>query len=200
MRPRSLTRFIATTLVAATVAAASLRADDVTNALKKAETAYESGNYSEAMSSLDYAGQLIRQKKGEAITKLLPEPLSGWSAEEPTTESAAATMFGGMITAQRQYSKEASSVIVKITTDSPLLSSFVGLLTSDTLVNAAGSKLETVNGQKAIVEFNKEEKRGEINVVVGEKLLVAVEGSDVTRQELTAYAAALDYTKLGALK
>jgi hypothetical protein len=200
MHPRSLTRFIATALVAATFAAGAVKADEVTDLLKKAESAYESGNYSEAISSLDYAGQLIRQKKGEALTKLLPDAPSGWTAEEATSEAASGSMFGGMVAVERRFTKDQAAVAVKITTDSPLLSSFLGMFTNPLLVTGSGAKLETIKGQKAVVKYDASAKSGDINIVVDGKLLVTVEGTEVTRDQLTAFANAVDYKKVSGVQ
>lgn len=200
MHPRSLTRLIATALVAATVAASAVKADEITDLLKKAGSAYESGNYSEAISNLDYAGQLIRQKKGEAMMKLLPDAQKGWTADEPSSESAGGAMFGGMVAVQRRYSKDESSASVKITTDSPVLASFIGMYTNPLLVSSSGAKLETIKGQKAVVKYDAGGKSGEINIVVANKILVTVEGSGISRDELVGYAGAVDYGKLSSMQ
>ena len=197
MHPRALTRFIASALVAATIAASAVKADEISDLLKKAGDSYESGNYSEAITSLDYAGQLIRQKKGETMMKLLPDALKGWTAEEPSSESAGGAMFGGMVAVQRRYTKENSSVTVKITSDSPMISSMISLFTNPMLVSGSGGKLETIKGQKAVVKYDANGKSGDVNVVVAGKILVTVEGSDLPRDQLTGYAAAIDYAKLG---
>ncbi len=198
MHPRALTRFIATALVAVTFSAASLKADEITDLLKKAGSDYESGNYSEAISSLDYAGQLIRQKKGEAMLKLLPEAQKGWTAEEPTSESTSGSMFGGMVAVERRYQKDDSNVTIKITSDSPMLAGMLGMFSNPMLVSGSGGKLETIKGQKAVVKYDAPNKSGDINIVVGGKILVTVEGHDVPRDALTAYAGAIDYAKLSA--
>lgn len=196
MHPRALTRFIATALVAVTFAAASLKADEITDLLKKAGTDYESGNYSEAITSLDYAGQLIRQKKGEAMLKLLPDALAGWTAEQPSSESASGAMFGGMVSVQRQYKKEDANLTIKLTSDSPMLAGMLGMFSNPMLVSGTGGKLETIKGQKAVVKYDANNKSGDINIVVGGKILVTVEGNGIPREALTAYAGSIDYAKL----
>lgn len=198
MHPRALTRFIATALVAVTFAAASLKADEITDLLKKAGSDYESGNYSEAISSLDYAGQLIRQKKGEGLLKLLPEAQKGWTAEEPTSESTSGAMFGGMVAVERRYQKDDSGVTIKITSDSPMLAGMLGMFSNPMLVSGSGGKMETIKGQKAVVKYDAPNKSGDINIVVGGKILVTIEGHDVSRDVLTGYAGAIDYAKLSA--
>jgi hypothetical protein len=182
------------------MAAANIKADEITDLLKKAGSAYESGNYSEAISNLDYAGQLIRQKKAESMVKLLPEGLKGWEAEEPTNEAAAGTLMGGMVEVSRRYTKGDASVEVKITTDSPLLSSFITMFSNPMIVSGSGAKLETIKGQRAVVKYESSGKTGEINIVIGGRMLVTVQGNDVSRDDLVAYAGALDYGKLTALQ
>ena len=68
-------------------------ADDVTDAINEALQHYKGGNYSEAMNSLNYASQLVGQKKGGNMQSFLPEPLQGWTAEDKKSESV--QMYGG---------------------------------------------------------------------------------------------------------
>jgi len=55
-------------------------ADDIVDTLNEAIKSYESGEYSVAVEDLNYALQLIQQKKSKGLEAYLPEALSGWSA------------------------------------------------------------------------------------------------------------------------
>ena len=77
----------------------------VVQTIEKALDEYKSNDFSNAASSLDYASQLIRQKKGEALSKLLPEPLTGWTADASSSRVTTASLFGGGLTAERTYTK-----------------------------------------------------------------------------------------------
>ena len=57
-------------------------ADEITDSIEEAMEYYNESNYVEAANSLDYASQLIRQKRSGKLEALLPEPLAGWSAED----------------------------------------------------------------------------------------------------------------------
>ena len=69
-------------------------ADEVTESIQEGLKQYQDGKYSEATGSLEYAAQLIRQKKSQDLVKLLPEPLSGWTADEGTSEAVGGAMLG----------------------------------------------------------------------------------------------------------
>ncbi len=47
-------------------------ADEVTSLIKDALTQYRNGDYNEATNNLDYASQLIRQKKQDQLQLFLP--------------------------------------------------------------------------------------------------------------------------------
>jgi len=73
------------------------------------------------------------------------------------------------------------------------------LVSNPAFATSSGGKLEKINGQTAIVKYEAQDKRGDINVVVGGKVLVTVEGVDVSQEDLMAYAKAVAYDKIAAL-
>jgi hypothetical protein len=173
-------------------------ADEVTDSIKEALQQYKNGEYSAAAGSLDYAAQLIRQKKGEQLQSFLPKPLTGWTARDSTSQAVGTAMFGGGISAERQYHKGSSSVTITIVTDSPLLQSMMMMFTTPMFIVSEGRKLEKIGGQKAIVKYNRSDKEGEINIVVANRFLVTVNGKKVSKKNLTDYAMGINYKKLAA--
>jgi hypothetical protein len=81
-----------------------------------------------------------------------------------------------------------------------MLQATMMLFTNPMFATADGGKLETINGQKAIVKYSAENKSGEIQVVVNNRFLVTVNGNEVAKEELTAYLSNVDIIKLAALK
>ena len=73
------------------------------------------------------------------------------------------------------------------------------LISNPMFATSNGGKLEKIKNQTAIVKYEAEGKRGDINVVVAGKVLVTVEGNEVTKDELMAYAKAVDYEKIAAM-
>jgi len=52
-------------------------ADEITDSIDEAKEYYKEGDFVEAANSLDYASQLIRQKRSGNLEAFLPEPLAG---------------------------------------------------------------------------------------------------------------------------
>lgn len=174
-----------------------LRADDVTDSVDEALKAYKDGDYATAAASLDAAAQMIRQKRAEAFTKFLPAAPSGWTAEDATSSAAGAAMFGGAVTAERQYSKGDASVTIKFLTDSPMMSAVMMMMNNPMLLNSSeNGKMERIKSQKALVKQNGDD--GEINIVVGGTMLVTITGNGVTGAEMKSFAEGIDYAKLAA--
>ncbi|MBU0768028.1 MAG: hypothetical protein KJ687_02895 [Proteobacteria bacterium] len=171
-------------------------ADEITDSIEEAVEYYKESNYVEAANSLDYASQLIRQKRSGKLEALLPEPLAGWSAEDVKSQAAGPGFLGGMISAKRMYKKDNSSVTIEIITDSPALQSMVMLFSNPAYASADGGKLTKIKNQKAIIKYNPSDKNGEINIVVEKQYLVSVKGRDINQNDLVDYASAIDYKTL----
>ncbi|MFQ5445017.1 MAG: hypothetical protein ACE5EK_10425 [Nitrospinales bacterium] len=105
-------------------------ADDVTDSIMEALQQYKKGDLASAAGNLDYAAQLIRQKKGDQLQTLLPPPLPGWKAEDANSQAIGMAMLGGAVTASRKYRKGGSKVTVSIVTDSPMLQSIMMMFTN----------------------------------------------------------------------
>jgi len=175
-------------------------ADDVTDSISEALEYYKEGAYTDAVGSLNYASQLIQQKKGEKLESMLPQPLDGWTAQEATSQAVGAAMMGGGLSAERSYSKESSTVDIKMITDSPIMQGMMMMFSNPMLAASDGGKLQKIGRQKAIVKYDAQNKSGDINVVVANRFLVTIEGSDVSEADLKAYAQAVDYDKLSDMR
>ena len=192
------TRISVAILISLGLCIASVRADEVLDTLAKAKEQYEKNEFSGAAGSLDYAAQLVRQKKSDALKLFLPKALEGWTAEEATSQAMGASFFGGGVTVSQHFNKESSSVTVEIVTDSPLLQSVMMMLTNPVMISASGAKLETISGQQAVVNFRPTEKSGDISFVVANRFLVKVSGNDVLKKDLSDYVSKIDFAKLAA--
>ena len=123
----------------------SLAAEDtVLTTIKEATRQYQAGDYSGAASNLDYASQLIRQKKSEKMKALLPEPLAGWEAKEASAQALGAAVLGGGVTVSRDYSKGPAFVSVEIVSDSPVLQSVLMMINNPVFAGAGGGNVESI--------------------------------------------------------
>jgi hypothetical protein len=173
--------------------------DEVVKSINEGTEFYNNGEYAEAVTSLNYAVQLIQQKKGDVLKGLLPEPLDGWTARDAESQSAGAAMFGGGVTAERNYSRGDSRVTIRMITDSPMMQGVMMMFSNPMFATSDGGKLERIGKQKAIVKYDEDNRSGDLQMVVNNRFLVMVEGDAVTRDELLTYAAAIDTKKLSEL-
>ena len=174
-------------------------ADDIEDSIKEALDYYKSGEYKDAVESLNYASQLIQQKKGKGLESFLPEPLKGWSAQKASSQAAGAAMFGGGITVERKYTKDSSSISISIITDSPLMQGMMMMFSNPMFAASDGGKLERIGRQKAIVKFEPNSKQGEIKIVVANRYLVLIDGREISMEDMKEYAKAIDFKKLKSL-
>ncbi len=175
-------------------------ADDVTDSIDEALANYKKGNYSEAISNLDYASQMVRQKKSTTLGDLLPQPLTGWTAQDVESQAVGGAMFGGMVSANREYTKGNSNITITVMTDSPMMQTMMMFMSNPMMATSSGMKIKKVNGQKAVVEYSAKNNKGTMHIVVANKVLVTVNGNGVDLKVIEQYAAAIDYKKLENIK
>ncbi|WP_456386383.1 hypothetical protein [Desulfolithobacter sp.] len=172
---------------------AAASGDEVVSIIKQAVHQYEQGDYAGAASNLDYAAQMIRQKKGRKIQEALPEPMAGWQAEQASAQAVGSAMFGGGVTVSRTYTRGDAEVVVSIVTDSPLMQSMMMMVNNPMFAGADGGSLQIIKGHKAIVKYDGGDQTGEVSMVVGNKFMVTVVGDGVKREDLLTYAGAIDF-------
>ena len=170
-------------------------ADEIMLSIDEAAKYYKDGRYSAALESLDYASQLMRQKRADTLETFLPEALPGWKGQDVSSESVGPAMLGGMFSAQRTYLKDTSRITVSIT-DSPAFQSIMKMF-STLMLSATGSgRLKRIKGQKANIRYDADRREGEITVMVADQCMVTVKGKNVSKDELLSYASVVDYDKL----
>lgn len=174
----------------------ALVADDVIESINEGLEAYKEGALKDAVESLNYASQLIQQMKGENLQTFLPEPLEGWEAQQASSQSAGAGMFGGGITAERSYRKGNSRINVNIITDSPMIQGMMMMFSNPMFASSEGGKLKKIKRHKAMVKYDPNNQSGEIKIMAADRIMVNIDGSKVTEADLMEYAKAIDYKKL----
>jgi hypothetical protein len=146
-------------------------ADQVTDTLQQAETAYDQKNFSAALTALSTATTLIRQMKAELWKTMLPEPPPGWTADPAKVLTVGPVVFGGGTSTERHYRRQGASVDVSLVADSPALQSIAGLLGAGMLLGSA--ELLVINGER--VAYNADDNT--LQAIVADKVLVKVQGS-----------------------
>ncbi|MGX9727254.1 MAG: hypothetical protein ACTFAK_08025 [Candidatus Electronema sp. VV] len=170
--------------------------DDIINVIEQAVRQYRANDLAGAISNLDYAAQLIRQKKSERMKALLPEPLPGWQAKAAAAKSLGAAVFGGGSTVSRDYFTASSALSMEIVSDSPVLQSIIMMLNNPLFAGASGGNLQTIKQQRAMIKYNANDRSGEINIVVAGRFIVTIKGRAVDQDTMLRYAEAMDFEAL----
>jgi len=172
----------------------SLNADEITDAIDEGAGYYKDGNYTEAVSSLNYAVQLINQKASQQLGEFFPEAPDGWEMAEPQYQSAGISIFGGGNSAEASYTNGDQQVKMTIAANSPALQSLLMFVNNPAFLGASGKKIEKIGGQKALIEWNGDS--GNINVIVANSTLVTFEGYNTTLDTVKEFANSVEYKKL----
>jgi hypothetical protein len=174
---------------------ASVFGDEITDRLQSGSQFYSQQKYSDAINEITYALSLIRQKQADELIKFFPPAPAGWQAEEAENQAAASMLIGGVTAVSKDYSKESGeSVNISMAMDSPLLSSVLMFLSNPMF--AGGKRIETIGGEKALVDYDQEDNSGTINIVVNSKLLLTIEGDDVSLDDMKGLVTAIEMSKL----
>ncbi len=189
-------QLIAVVVLSLATAIISVQADDVTDSIQEASDAYAKGDTAKALERLNYAVQLMQQAKAQGLESLLPQPLSGWTAEKAESTAVGAAMFGGGITVEKRYTKDKSSVSVQIVTDSPMLQGLMTLFSNPMFASSSGGKLEKIAGQKVLSTYDAATKAGDYQFAVANKYMVTVKGEQVSVEDMKAYAEGIDFKKM----
>jgi hypothetical protein len=182
------TRVLTMALLLGAAALPSARADDVTDQIKEALTAYDRKDVPTAIAGLEAALNMLRQHRADAYGALLPAAPAGWKADDVETMSLGVAIMGGGTGATRQYHKGDDTVKVSILADSPLLQVMSGLASSG-IAAMGGMRTQIINGRRTI--YAKDDNA--FMAIVGDRILVRVEGSGQTEATLKQFLTAVDF-------
>lgn len=137
------------------------------------------------------------------LVELLPKVPAGWTPDgEPRGETTTAMGFSVSM-AEQSFSKEGGSLRVKITDgafNAPLYTVITMAAQFARETTEGYEKGVTIDGNPGIEKWRKEGGDAELNVVVGKRYLVEVEGSGVTPELVRQVWDSVDRSRLVALK
>ena len=164
--------------------------EEIKQAITTASEAYQTGELSQAAGQLDYAATLIRQLQADHLSQLLPEPLPGWKAGKAESQAGAMGLLGGGIHRSRNYQKDDSHLEISIMKDSPLLQTMGMLFNNPSMAAMSGYKVKKMQGQTAMIKD--EDGDQELTMMIENRILLQLEGSNISADDLKAYADAIN--------
>lgn len=175
-------------LVAAALVLAALpaQADDVTDALQNAITAYQDGDIRYAMEELTYAQSLLNEMQAQGLAAFLPEAPEGWTRD--TESNAGGAMMGGGTTASATYSRDRDRFTITLTADSPMLAAMAGMFGNAAMLTASGAKMIRVGREKFIHQNN------DLTGMIDNRIMVQASGAEP--EVMLPLLEAIDYREL----
>ncbi|HWI19222.1 MAG TPA: hypothetical protein VNT81_15820 [Vicinamibacterales bacterium] len=148
-------------------------------------------------------GKPVEPVSFQTLQAQLPK-VSGWEMKEPEGERM--TMPVPFSQIETRYTKDSARIDVKIVD-----TGFAQLLVAPwSMMLASGysretsrgyEKSTTIGGNPAIEKWNKDRKNGELDVLLGKRFMVTIEGREISDiSELHAFASNFDFGAIAALK
>ncbi len=147
-------------LLAAALFAGAACADDVTDAISAADKAYGGGDYKEASTQLQTALAHVNQQLIALLVDALPDPPSGWKAEEAEGLDAAAMgagFFATLVVERTYTAPDGSRIDLVVAANSPMLISLRMFMSNPMMASMAGQtgmKKVTACGYDAMEHFD----------------------------------------------
>lgn len=156
-----------------------------------------------AFSGTDADGKPVSPVAFQALQTQLPQ-VSGWEMGEPEGERMTMPMPFSQIEAD--YRRGDANVDVTIV-DTGMAQMLVAPWS---MMIAAGyskessdgyEKATTIGGNPAVEKWSKRDNQGELNILVGKRFMITIDGRDVASiQDVHAFASAMDFAAIAALK
>ena len=136
----------------------------------------------------------------EALKGALPSSLpGGFQAGDVSSASGGAAGFGGS-SAKSEYTNGNSHLALTLTDLGALgaMAAIGGALGAQSSEESPThySKMATVNGRMTVEEYHRDTRAGSYGVMVGNRVMVQVEGSDVSMDQIKAAMQAVDLTAI----
>ena len=157
-------------------APAALAADEVASRLDTARIAYQKGDLTHAARDAETALRLLQERLGKIFGETLPSLGKSWQAE--AVEVASLGDAGGGLSISRAYTKGDSSLNASLLLDSAEIESSQALL-AQTSSQPNVKKLK-IGAEDALLRFDAATVGGEITMVVGGRVILEVQGDNIT--------------------
>lgn len=182
-------------IAAAAMISAAAAADEVTAQIDTAKKAYEAGELRSAVEALNFAVAKIQEEMTANLLTLLPEPLRGWQADAPTSQSGGmAAMITGTTLARRYFREDGAEVSLSLMADSPMMPMMTMAMSMPFVMQGSQDmKTYSFKGHRGMIDHAAGSEDYQITLMVGNRLVIQVKGGKIPDPApLEAYLNALD--------
>ena len=178
---------LAYVLVAALLPAVpALAADTVPVRIEAARLAYGKGDLAHAAAELEAAVVEMHGRLGRALGEVMPPPLNGWRGE--AVEAQGLTSTGGGLAVSLAYGRDDSSLNASLILDSPAVFAAAGQFAA-TALDQPNIRRVKIGAEDALLRWDADNHAGEITMVLGNRVLLQIEGDNLGSSDLLVESA-----------
>lgn len=159
----------------------SASADEIVDQIEAGKSYYAEGDYASAVTEFEFALNAVRTKLSMLFIATMPAAPALWLAEEAAVEGGAALFGGGMMISRSYHEQKGlGKVRAELVVDSPMVQAFSAVLNNPIMV-ANEPQIERVRLGKmnALLNWNPDERSGDISLSLGGRVLAKLEGDDL---------------------
>jgi hypothetical protein len=160
----------------------SVSADEIIEQIDVGRRNYVEGDYAAAITEFEFALNAVRSKLSALFMATMPEPPILWAAEQAALTSGSVLFGGGMIiTREYRERKGEGRVKAELVVDSPMVQAVSAMLSNPIMV-ANEPRIERIRlgRMSALLNWNPDDRSGDISLSIGGRVLAKVEGSDLS--------------------
>ncbi len=153
-------------------------------ALREALKQHRAGNISESTAALDRARGILEKVKSEQIGNALPDPPTGWEADEMKVEDVSPFLGGGKV-AKKLYKNKTGQqqILLEVYYGSSLIPLVRGMVENEEIAKAQGQEVKQAGGEKVLVK-KIDAKNYEINMPMEEAIMVRLTGKEAAEESM----------------
>lgn len=152
--------------------AATARADEVSDALSAAASAYQAGNLRDTANQLALATAAVSAAQVARLNAFLPPAPAGLTATITEDYAKSFAMLGGGTGTEVVYADDSTSFKLDITVDSPIVAGMAPMLANAQMMAAMG-KVDKI-GDVMVLEQDQS-----LSALIDNRILVQMDGADV---------------------
>ncbi|MBE9604346.1 hypothetical protein IAI18_05675 [Acetobacteraceae bacterium H6797] len=170
------------------LAAAPLRADEVTETMERARDAYAQRNLAVVAEELGFALAAVARLRYQEYVVLFPKAPSGWVLEDPrddgTQSAMSAQAMGVGLIVDREYTQQNGEgrIRARLSVDSPLVQAMGAMVSNPTMLQAYTRRIR-IGRDNAMVKQEPGSQQIELTLVRG-NTLVQLESEGVAQPDL----------------
>lgn len=176
------------TVGALLVCAPAWAADMVSSQIEAARAAYQKNDLPRTAKALEAALSDIHDRLGKALAETMPPAAAGWQADPPEIQGLG--QVGGGLAVTRAYGKGEASLNASLFLDSPAVEAAAALFGNPAATAAQPNmKRIKVGNEDALLRYDSDNKSGEVTMVLGNRILLSIEGDNLSNAEVLSEAA-----------